>query len=158
MASPASARRRVRSRSGRRPCPRPGCRPARRARLDRPRMPAAARRAHPRPTRSRADGAAFAMTDAVGVGRPLAGAGTPRSKTSPTDRGRLDAESQEWLDALTGTGRRQQAAVERLHELLLRAARFELGRRRRALADSRRGDLDDLATQAAADALMAILR
>jgi RNA polymerase sigma-70 factor (ECF subfamily) len=98
------------------------------------------------------------MTDAVGVGRPLAGAGTPRSKTSPTDRGRLDAESQEWLDALTGTGRRQQAAVERLHELLLRAARFELGRRRRALADSRRGDLDDLATQAAADALMAILR
>ena len=80
-------------------------------------------------------------------------------KTSPpTDKRRLDAESQEWLDALTGTGRRRQDAIERLHALLLRAARFELARRRRALADSRPGELDDLATQAAADALMAILR
>jgi len=76
----------------------------------------------------------------------------------PTERRRLDAESQEWLDALTGTGRRQQDAIERLYELLLRAARFELARRRRAIADSRPGELDDLASPAAADALMAILR
>src|SRR3954470_17520390 len=117
-------------------------------------MPAAARRAHPRPARSRADGAAFTMTDAVRVARPFATA----ESSLPTEKGRLDAESQEWLDALTGTGRRQQEAIERLHELLLRGARFELARRRRALADSRPGDLDDLATQAAADALMAILR
>jgi RNA polymerase sigma-70 factor, ECF subfamily len=99
------------------------------------------------------------MTDAVSVARPVATAGTTLPKASfPTDRRRLDAESQEWLDALTGTGRRQQDAIERLHELLLRAARFELARRRRALADSRPGELDDLATPAAADALMAILR
>jgi RNA polymerase sigma-70 factor (ECF subfamily) len=76
----------------------------------------------------------------------------------PTDKRRLDAESQAWLDALTGTGRRRQDAIERLHELLLRAARFELARRRRAVADSRLGELDDLAIPAAADALMAILR
>src|SRR3954469_656930 len=117
-------------------------------------MPAAARRAHPRPARSRADGAAFTMTDAVRVARPFATA----ESSLPTEKGRLDAESQEWLDALTGTGRRQRDAIERLHALLLRAASFELARRRRALTDSRPGELDDLATQAAADALMAILR
>jgi RNA polymerase sigma-70 factor, ECF subfamily len=36
--------------------------------------------------------------------------------------------------------------------------RFEVARRRRALGSSRPGDLDDLATQAADDALLAILR
>jgi RNA polymerase sigma-70 factor, ECF subfamily len=98
------------------------------------------------------------MTDAVPVARPSAHSGTTRPRTSLATHGRrLDAESQAWLDALTGTGRRQQDAIERLHELLLRAARFELARRRRALADSRPGDLDDVATPAAADALMAIL-
>jgi RNA polymerase sigma-70 factor (ECF subfamily) len=99
------------------------------------------------------------MTDAVRVVRPFATAGTTRPKPSlPADKRCLDAESQEWLDALTGTGRRRQDAIERLHGLLLRAARFEFGRRRRALADSRAGELEDLATHAAADALMAILR
>jgi RNA polymerase sigma-70 factor, ECF subfamily len=98
------------------------------------------------------------MTDAVRDARRFAAAGTPRPKTAlPTERRRLDAESQAWLDALTGTGHRHQDAVERLHALLLRAARFELARRRRALAAGRPGELDDLATPAAADALMAIL-
>ena len=69
-----------------------------------------------------------------------------------------DAESQEWVDALSGTGRRRDDAVARLHALLLRAARFEIARRRRAFAGSRPGEVDDLATQAAADALMAITR
>ena len=54
--------------------------------------------------------------------------------------------------------RAQQHAIERLRELLLCAARFELARRRRAFAESRPGELDDLATPAAADALIAILR
>jgi RNA polymerase sigma-70 factor (ECF subfamily) len=99
------------------------------------------------------------MTDAVSVARSFATAGTTMPKTSlPTDERRLDAESQQWLDALSGTGTEHDQAVARLHELLLRAARFELARRRRALADSRPSELDDLATQAAADALMAILR
>jgi RNA polymerase sigma-70 factor, ECF subfamily len=62
-----------------------------------------------------------------------------------------DADSQTWVSTLGGTGPARDAAVAELHALLLRAARFEL-RRRGAHAD-----LDDLATQAANDALVAIL-
>jgi RNA polymerase sigma-70 factor (ECF subfamily) len=47
--------------------------------------------------------------------------------------------------------------VRRLHELLLRAARFELGRRRGMLAGSSHESIDDLAMQSADDALTAIL-
>jgi RNA polymerase sigma-70 factor, ECF subfamily len=47
--------------------------------------------------------------------------------------------------------------VARLHELMLRAARFELGRRRAALSHVRGEELDDIAMQAANDALMAVL-
>src|ERR671917_427026 len=49
-------------------------------------------------------------------------------------------------------------AIAQLHELLLRAARFEVGRRRAALSAVRGEELDDVATQAADDALMAVLR
>ena len=62
-----------------------------------------------------------------------------------------DPESARWLQALGGEGETRRAAVERLHELLLRAARFEVARRGGG------GDRDDLATQAADDALMAVL-
>jgi RNA polymerase sigma-70 factor, ECF subfamily len=48
-------------------------------------------------------------------------------------------------------------AVARLHALLLRGARFELSRRRGALAGVAPRELDDLATQAADDALVAVL-
>lgn len=99
------------------------------------------------------------MTDAVSVARPAVAAGTTMQEASlPTAERRMDAESQAWLDALSGAGREHDEAVARLHQLLLRAARFELARRRRELAGSLPGELDDLATQAAADALMAILR
>jgi RNA polymerase sigma-70 factor, ECF subfamily len=70
------------------------------------------------------------------------------------DRPATDAESLGWLEALTGTGRRHDEAVEALHALLLRAARFEVARR----GGGRSGELDDLATQAADDALMAVMR
>ncbi len=69
-----------------------------------------------------------------------------------------DAESLAWIDALSGAGRQRQEAIERLHAMLLRASRFEIARRRRAVGDNGPGALDDLATQAAADALMAIIR
>ncbi|MGI8665064.1 MAG: RNA polymerase sigma factor [Jatrophihabitans sp.] len=74
----------------------------------------------------------------------------------PTTIGpRLDSESAEWLEALSGTDAQQRAAQVRLHELLLRTARAELRRRsgRLRLAGP---ELDDLAYQAAADALLAI--
>lgn len=99
------------------------------------------------------------MTDAVSVVRPAAAAATTmREALLPADERRLDTESQAWFDALSANGREHEDAVARLHELLTRAARFEIARRRRALAGSRPGDLEDLATQAASDALMAILR
>ena len=65
-----------------------------------------------------------------------------------------ELESLGWLRALCGSRHERDAAVERLHALLLRAARFEVARR----GGERSGELDDLATQAADDALMAILR
>lgn len=69
-----------------------------------------------------------------------------------------DAESIAWLAALEASGSEREAAVKRLHALLLRAAHFEIVRRRSALAQVRGEEIDDLATQAADDALMAILR
>ena len=68
---------------------------------------------------------------------------------------RLDAESARWVQALTGPGAAREAALARLHELLLRIARRELARRGPRLAITG-PELDDLAYQAAADALLAI--
>jgi RNA polymerase sigma-70 factor (ECF subfamily) len=62
-----------------------------------------------------------------------------------------------WLDRLRAEGPDGQAAVADLHALLLKAARFEVGRRTAELAHLRGGDQEDLAQQAADDALMAVL-
>lgn len=51
----------------------------------------------------------------------------------------------------------RDAAFARLHALLLRAARYEVRRRTAALAHPSGRDLEDLAVQAADDALVAIL-
>jgi RNA polymerase sigma-70 factor (ECF subfamily) len=67
----------------------------------------------------------------------------------------LDPESAEWLRTLTGSGRRREAALARLHELLVRIARSEVRRRGPRLRVTG-PELDDLAYQAAADALVAI--
>lgn len=73
--------------------------------------------------------------------------------TSPPDA------SPDWPSVLRGppTAARDDA-LARLHLLLLRAARFELSRRRDQLNDVGAAELDDLAYQAADDALNAILR
>jgi RNA polymerase sigma-70 factor, ECF subfamily len=70
----------------------------------------------------------------------------------------LDAESRDWLRSLRGVGAEREDAIARLHALLLRAARYEVARRRPTLPHLRGGDLDDVANQAADDALMSILR
>ena len=75
----------------------------------------------------------------------------------PETRPHLDVESRAWLADLRSTGSRQDAAVKRLHELLLRAARFEVGRRRATLPNLRGNELDDIALEAADDALMSVL-
>ena len=67
------------------------------------------------------------------------------------------AQSAAWLAALRSEGAERERAVAKLHELLLRASRFELGRRRAALSYVRGEELDDIAMQAADDALMAVL-
>ncbi|HYZ19954.1 MAG TPA: sigma-70 family RNA polymerase sigma factor [Gaiellaceae bacterium] len=79
--------------------------------------------------------------------------------TSPTSAAAtvLDPESREWLRSLRATGREHDEAVARLHELLLRAARFECARRRPTLPHLRGNDLDDIANQAADDALVSVL-
>jgi RNA polymerase sigma-70 factor, ECF subfamily len=69
-----------------------------------------------------------------------------------------DVESLGWLRALSGTGPERDDAVERLHALLVRAARFEVDRRRRVGPDGGADELDDLAVQAADDALVGVLR
>jgi RNA polymerase sigma-70 factor (ECF subfamily) len=67
-----------------------------------------------------------------------------------------DDASAEWLSALTGTGAAREAGLARLHGLLVRVAVREL-RRREAGAWISGRELDDLAHQAAADAMLAIL-
>ena len=68
-----------------------------------------------------------------------------------------DDASREWLRRLSGDGRDRERAVEALHALLVRAARFTLAKRRGMLPEFPREALDDLATEAAGEALLAIL-
>jgi RNA polymerase sigma-70 factor, ECF subfamily len=68
-----------------------------------------------------------------------------------------DEDSEAWLAALSAPGAARDAACSRLHDLLLRAARFEVNRRRASLPHLRGDDFDDLAVQSADDALMAIM-
>ena len=74
---------------------------------------------------------------------------------TPAAAARLDPESAEWLQALSGTGTKREAALVQLHGLLVRIAQGEVRRRgpRLRIASP---ELDDLALQAAADALVAI--
>jgi RNA polymerase sigma-70 factor (ECF subfamily) len=76
----------------------------------------------------------------------------PKARAVPAG---LDDESAEWLRALAEAGPAREAALARLHELLVRIARGEVARRGPRLRISG-PELDDLAYQAAADALVAI--
>jgi RNA polymerase sigma-70 factor, ECF subfamily len=76
---------------------------------------------------------------------------TPRAAHS------VDPESAGWLGALAGTGPQREAALTRLHEMLVRIAQRECRRRGPRLRITG-PELDDLAYQAAADAVMAITR
>jgi RNA polymerase sigma-70 factor (ECF subfamily) len=68
----------------------------------------------------------------------------------------LDPDSRAWIDALRSEGSVREGAARRLHALLFRAARFQLACR--ASEPQLRGEgIDDVATEAADDALVAIL-
>jgi RNA polymerase sigma-70 factor (ECF subfamily) len=64
----------------------------------------------------------------------------------------VEVPQDEWIAALHGPPPVRDAALAELHALLLRTARFELHRRQVP-----RGELDDMAAQAAADAMVALL-
>ena len=65
---------------------------------------------------------------------------------------------EEWHLDLHAQGARREEAVARLHALLLRAARFEVFRRRGSLPQLSSAELDELAQDAADDAALSVLR
>ncbi|MDQ3768136.1 MAG: sigma-70 family RNA polymerase sigma factor [Actinomycetota bacterium] len=87
----------------------------------------------------------------TGPCRRGSGAVDPQRSEAPVER------RDELLDALRSEGPQREDALRQLHALLLRAARFEIARRREAVARVRGEELDDLANQAADDALVAVL-
>jgi RNA polymerase sigma-70 factor (ECF subfamily) len=68
----------------------------------------------------------------------------------------LDVESRGWVDGLRAAGVERARALERLHELLLRAACAEAHRRRHLYPEIGGAELDDLCSQAAGDAVLAV--
>jgi RNA polymerase sigma-70 factor (ECF subfamily) len=72
-------------------------------------------------------------------------------------RRRPDRESRQWVEQLHQGHPRREQTVAKLHEVLLRVARFELSRRRGQLASISGPEFDDLAQQAADDALINVL-
>jgi RNA polymerase sigma-70 factor, ECF subfamily len=68
----------------------------------------------------------------------------------------LDAVSAEWISVLSCCGNRREAGLALLHTLLVRVATREL-RRRETPAGIGGSEMDDLAHEAAADAMLAIL-
>jgi RNA polymerase sigma-70 factor (ECF subfamily) len=97
------------------------------------------------------------MTTAASVKRelrvPTEAAPEPASAANRS----LDDESRTWLRDLRAQGAEHDTAVERLHALLLRAARFEVARRRPSLPYLRGEELGEIALEAADDALMSVL-
>jgi RNA polymerase sigma-70 factor, ECF subfamily len=69
----------------------------------------------------------------------------------------FDAQSKAWIDRLHARNPDYEQAVEELHVLLLKAARFEVRRRRATLGHRYDSDHEDLAQQSADDALLAVL-
>ena len=77
------------------------------------------------------------------------GPGDSGVEQTPVAAAGLDPDSAEWLRVLVDTGPRREAALARLHEMLLRIARGEV-RRRGPRLQLTGPELDDLAYQAAA--------
>jgi len=70
----------------------------------------------------------------------------------------LDQESRLWWERLHATGPTRRRAIEDLHERLRIEASFHIRQRVRDLSSFPRSDIDDLAVQAADDALVVLLR
>jgi RNA polymerase sigma-70 factor (ECF subfamily) len=75
---------------------------------------------------------------------------TPDVMPQPSD--------EDWMTDLTDDGPAGQQSLARLRDVLLRATRHQVWRLRDLLPGAGAGDLEDLAQQAANDALVAVLR
>ena len=69
----------------------------------------------------------------------------------------MDVDSARWVECLSSKGPQHDAAVAELHEMLLQVARRETSRRS-GTSGVRGVELDDIAHQAAGDAVVSILR
>lgn len=69
----------------------------------------------------------------------------------------LGADDQRWVDGLSDDGLDHERTCRDLHAILLGAARFEVAQRRRAHQVAG-ADLDDIACEAASDALLLVIR
>ena len=99
------------------------------------------------------------MSERASTVSGLVGADPPTTPIGDSGTAReLDPASREWLSSLRDEGPARDGATERLHALLLRGARFEVGRRQASLPHLRGAELDDIALEAADDALMSVLR
>ena len=99
------------------------------------------------------NGTSDAVACSTGVAAtPMPGLHAPAARSR-----QLDVESRAWIDRLSAAGHERDAAIEDLHALLLKAARFEIDRRRAAFPHLRGNDYDDLAHQSADGALVAVL-
>jgi RNA polymerase sigma-70 factor (ECF subfamily) len=74
-----------------------------------------------------------------------------------SSRLQLAPRSNALVDRLRACGQERENALAELHALLLRAARFEVRRRRPTLPHLRGDELDDIAFEGADDALVAVL-
>jgi RNA polymerase sigma-70 factor, ECF subfamily len=75
-----------------------------------------------------------------------------RGDANPPMAAPVEVPRDEWIDALRGRPAVREPALAELQALLLRAARFELNRR-----GVPRAELEDMAAQAAGDAMVALL-
>jgi RNA polymerase sigma-70 factor (ECF subfamily) len=96
-------------------------------------------------------------TGPAGKTAPITGAGrgTGRRWDEVPAAPGLDPDSARWLQALADDGPRRESALAELYAMLLRAARREAGRRGPRVQITG-PELEDLACQAAGDALLAI--
>src|SRR5215475_1209113 len=69
----------------------------------------------------------------------------------------LDEASRRWVERLRAGHPRREATVRRLHDIFRRVAFAELSRRRHQLRSIAGPEYEDLAQQAAGDALVAVL-
>jgi len=75
----------------------------------------------------------------------------------PPDLDLPDTEPENWVEALSTPGPRQDHAMDRLHQMMLRASRHQVRRMRSTLAGVGDERLDEIANQAADEAMMAVL-